>query len=322
MLAVVVLGFVALNVVAFGHARAMLRFARVGWKTKNPEDLRGLEKLKVLLIGVRVPKPVDDRTPDQLGLSYERHTIAVDARVTLGAWLIPHPHPKGGVILFHGFTAVKSQLLLEAAAFHARGYSALLVDFRGSGDSSERYTTVGYREADDVVAAIRYAAEKLGMHAPILYGRSMGACAVLRALALHDSAVTAVVLEGVFDRMLTTVKQRFLSMGVPPTPFAQLMVFWGGTMFGFWAFAHNPIAYAARCRARTCMLHGSEDPRATLAQAKTVFDALPGDKRFVVFPGAKHETLIEFDRARWDAAIDDLLGAPALRSELNAEQQR
>src|SRR5204862_2534004 len=121
--------------------------------------LNGLEKLKVLVIGVRVPKPVDDRTPDQLGLQYERVAIPVDARVTLGAWLIPHPQPKGGVILFHGFTAVKSQLLPEAAAFHARGYSALLVDFRGSGDSSERYTTVGYREADDVVAALRYAAD-------------------------------------------------------------------------------------------------------------------------------------------------------------------
>jgi alpha-beta hydrolase superfamily lysophospholipase len=322
VLAVVVLGFVALNVVAFGHARAMLRFARVGRQTKNPEDLSPLETLKVLLIGVRVAKPTDSRTPEQLGLPFERHSIPVDGRITLGAWLIPHARPKGGVILFHGFTDVKSQLLLEAAAFHARGFSALLVDFRGSGDSSERYTTVGYLEADDVVAAIRYAGDRLGMHAPILYGRSMGACAVLRALALHDCAVSAIVLEGVFDRMLTTVKQRFMSMGVPTTPFAQLLVFWGGLMFGFWAFAHNPIAYAARCRVRALMLHGSEDPRATLAQAKTVFDALAGEKRFVVFPGAKHESLIEFDRARWDAAIDQLLAEGSSRSDLDAEQQR
>jgi len=33
--------------------------------------------------------------------------------------------------------------------------SVLLVDFRGSGDSSEAYTTIGFDEAKDVAAVMR-----------------------------------------------------------------------------------------------------------------------------------------------------------------------
>jgi hypothetical protein len=211
------------------------------------------------------------------------------------------------VLLFHGYTASKTSLLLEAAAFHARGYSALLVDFRGSADSSESYTTVGYREADDVRAAVRYAASVLELTMPLLYARSMGAAAVLRAVALHELPVRGLVLEGVFDRMLTTVKQRFYAMGIPATPFAHLLVLWGGVQFGFWGFGHNPVAYATRCRIPVLMLHGAHDPRATLAHARAVFAALAGDKRLCEFDDAKHEQLPLADRARWDAALDRFL---------------
>jgi hypothetical protein len=55
------------------------------------------------------------------------------------------------------------------------------------------------------------------------------------------------------------------------------------------------------------MLHGEDDPRATLAQARSVFEALAGPKLFHAFPAAGHEALRAVDRARWDRAIDELL---------------
>jgi pimeloyl-ACP methyl ester carboxylesterase len=182
----------------------------------------------------------------------------------------------------------------------------LLVDFRGSADSSASYTTVGYTEATDVRAAIDYARAELGFTQPLVYARSMGGAAVLRAAALSALPVRALIIEGVFDTMLNTVKQRFYSMGVPATPFAQLLVLWGGVQHGFWAFDHNPVAYARACALPVLMLHGEDDPRATLAQARSVFDALAGPKLFYAFPIAKHEPLAAVDRARWDAAIDEL----------------
>lgn len=297
-------GILAVNALAFGHARALLQFSASGTRTKNPEDLSLRERAWVLLTGTTVPKPADAHTPASLGLSFEQRTIDVGNGIRLGAWWIPQAQAEHGVILFHGFAASKGQVLDEAAAFHARGLSVLVVDFRGSGESSESYTTIGYVEADDVIAAVRYAENELGLHRPLLYGFSMGAAAVLRACALGLPQVRGVIIQGVFDRMLSTVEQRFVSMGVPATPFAQLLVLWGGVQGGFWGFSHNPADYARSCRAPVLMLHGSDDPRATLAQATHVFEAVPGDKQLVVFPQAGHEPLRAHDRARWDEAVD------------------
>ncbi len=321
MLAAVVFVLLALNAIAYWHARALLRFEAAGTKTKDPEQLSTLEKLGVLVMGAHVPKPTDARTPSAHGLAYESHMITVGARVKLGAWWIPsaaQAEPGAGagapprtVIFFHGFIDSKAQLLDEALAFHTRGFAALMVDFRGSGDSSERYTTVGHDEADDVLAAVRYTSKRLGVPAPVLYGCSMGAAAVLRAftLGLRSDEVSGVVLEGVFDRMLGTVKARFHIMHLPASPFAELLVLWGGVQSGFWGFGHNPVDYAPSCHVRALMLHGGADQSATLPQAEHVYEALAGDKTLCVFPGAQHEPLLAYDAKRWNDAIDKWLAA-------------
>jgi alpha-beta hydrolase superfamily lysophospholipase len=298
---------IAANAVAFMHARAMLRFSGNAEKSKNPEQLSRAEMLRILVLGISNPRPADREDPAAHGLPFEQRVISADAGITLGAWLVPHSAPVGHVVMFHGYTASKGTLLLEAKAFQERGYAALLVDFRGSADSSEAYTSVGYHEADDVRAALEYARRDLGWHQAIVYGRSMGAAAVLRAISLYALPVRALIIEGVFDRMLSTVKQRFDAMGIPATPFAHLLVLWGGAQHGFWGFAHNPRAYARNCQLPTLMLHGSEDPRATIAQARTVLDALRGPKTLCEFVGAGHEQLPLADRARWDGAVDGLL---------------
>src|ERR1051326_57080 len=69
----------------------------------------------------------------------------------------------------------KSGTILEARAFLEMGFAVLMVDFRGSGESSESYTTVGFLEAEDVAVSVAYAREELHQAKVILYGQSMGA---------------------------------------------------------------------------------------------------------------------------------------------------
>ena len=76
--------------------------------------------------------------------------------------------------LFHGYTSSKSHLTYEAGYFRHLGYNVLLVDQAGNGNSAGFRTTVGYREADDVVAAVRYLRTQRPTDSLILYGVSMG----------------------------------------------------------------------------------------------------------------------------------------------------
>src|SRR5262249_1798820 len=95
------------------------------------------------------------------------------------------------------------------------GYSTFLVDFRGSGGSGGNVTTIGVSEAEDVASAWEYARKLTPGQPVVLFGQSMGAAAVLRALSLRTAEPAAVVLECPFDRLLSTVENRFTSMGLP-----------------------------------------------------------------------------------------------------------
>jgi hypothetical protein len=69
------LAMAALNVVAYRHAYALTHFTPGGTRTSRPESLSFSEKLRVLTVGPPVPKPVNHRSPRDLGLEYERHVF-------------------------------------------------------------------------------------------------------------------------------------------------------------------------------------------------------------------------------------------------------
>ncbi len=295
------------NLLAYRHAHAMLHFAQAGERTRPPEALSRWQKLKILLNGVTIPKPQNLTTPANFNLPFETHYMKVAKNITLEAWYIPHPRPKGIVVMFHGYAAAKSSLLPEAQTWRELGYAAFLVDFRGSGGSSGNTTGIGYTEADDVAAAVEYVRPISAEYPLILYGQSMGGAAILRATAIYRITVDALIIEAVFDKMLSTVQYRFAAMGWPAFPAAPLLIFWGGIHMGYNGFHHNPLEYAAAVSCPTLLLHGADDPRATLAQAQAVFQNLGGPKQFEIFAGVKHESYLAARPEQWKRVVAQFL---------------
>lgn len=298
---------IGLNVLAYRHASAMMHFTRSGIRTRGPETLTTPEKIKVLFSGVEIPRPESSLSPTVLGSECRSVTLDVTNGVTLGAWYRPNQGDGPLVILFHGYTSEKTGTLPEAKAFLEMGASVLLVDFRGSGDSSESYTTIGYKEAEDVAAAVRYARNHLKYSRVVLYGQSMGGVAVLRAVHSGDIRPEAIIVEAVFDTMLNTVRHRFQAMGVPSFPAAQLLVLWGGRQAGFNGFNHNPVEYARSVKCPILFLHGSADPRARLDEARRVYGAVPGAKHFEEFSGIGHESAALRIPEQWNAVVSEFL---------------
>jgi pimeloyl-ACP methyl ester carboxylesterase len=300
-------GFVLLNVLAYRHAYAMMHFEAGKPWTGMPESLNVVQKLEVLLWGVNIPRPYSDIPVNVLGKEAKSLQIGGDGNVKLGAWYCPGPVNSPLVILFHGYTGEKSGALAQAKVFLQLGCSVLLVDFRGSGDSSETYTTIGYVEADDVAAAVRYAQRNLSPPKVILYGVSMGGAAVLRAVAACGIKPDAIIVEAVFDRLLNTVRHRFEAMKTPSFPSADLLIFWGGMQNGFDGFKLNPVDYARSVKCPILFLHGTADPRAHVEEARRVFDAVPGRKQLNEFPGVEHVSIVTRFPGEWKQTVGDFL---------------
>jgi len=299
-------GFVLLNAFAYLHARSMTRFAVGGTRTGRPEDLGWFEKAKVLVAGVTVRRPENGDAPDLLGVAPEKHTFLSTDGTRLEGRLYRRPGILALAVLFHGYGAAKGSLCEEAREFMRLGWDVLLVDFRGSGGSDGRDTTIGFREALDVAAAIEYGRKTTGATTCVLYGRSMGAAAILRAIAHEGVRADGIIIESVFDTLRSTAANRFAAMGLPTFPAADLLVVWGGVRLGYNGFRHNPVEYAERVTCPALVLHGRNDPRARLEEGEAVFARLGGAKTIARLK-AGHTPLLAQDPEAWRAAVETFL---------------
>jgi len=295
--------FAGLNLMAYRHVRAMFTYAPGGDRTPKPEFLSFAGKIRLLINGVNIPRPEVDVPPSALAVDAVPVTIHLADRSWISAWYCGRGADAPLVILFHGYAACKAYQLREARAFLAMGCSVLMVDFRGSGGSSGSDTTIGYREADDVAAVVQYARGHFVFSKLVLFGQSMGAAAVLRAIHHDGIRPDAVIIEAVFDTMLNTVRNRFRIMKVPSFPSAELLVFWGGVQKHFNAFENCPVRYAVRVTCPALFMHGVDDPRARVADARRVYDAVPGRKQFVEFPATGHESYVARYPSQWTDTV-------------------
>lgn len=293
--------FCLLNLLVFRHAWRFTHFVEGGQKTAGPEALGTAQKLWIVVDGVRVPRPVVDRKPEDVGLVLKEERIgAVSTWTGRGSRALT-------VALFHGYGATKADLLDEAKEFSQHGASVVLVDFPGSGDSPGNTTTLGWTEAAVVQSVTDNIRQKHPSDALLLYGKSMGSAAILRAVSQYPIQADGLILENPFDRLLTTVGHRFESMGLPAFPGASLLVFWGSLQMGFNGFSHNPVEYAQTINIPTMLLTGEADPRVKVAEVQAIADALVGPSFMQVFPGAGHVGLLHADANMWNGVVGGFL---------------
>ncbi|MCW5558862.1 MAG: alpha/beta fold hydrolase [Verrucomicrobiae bacterium] len=293
--------------VAFRHAWAMSHFSPAGTRTPRPEDLGLWQRIRVLIGGVSLPRPENTRTPESLGLPFEAIRFPSSAGMDLEAWRIRAAGPGPVVLLFSGYGGSKDGLLPVAAEFHRWGAEVWLVDFRGCGGSSGAITSIGFHEADDVaasVATVRKAAEGRPM---ILFGTSMGAAAVLRAVHVNGVQPDGLILECPFDRLLSTAANRFRLMKLPAFPLAHTLVFWGGVQLGFNGFSHNPVDYARSVKCPALLLQGDQDARVTWEQAEGIGRHLGSQGRLVRLAGVRHESYLAARPEQWRAEVGGFL---------------
>lgn len=265
-------------------------------------------------LGIGVPKPRNDRTPSDRGLPYTTAIVPTSQSERLEIWEIPAQtsNYRGSVLLFPGNLGTKSsQLLAPAQSFVKLGFDAVLVDFRGVGGSSGNTTTLGIREAKDVVALFNYLKtkhEKEGNNTPIvLYGVSMGSAAILRAISLDGIEPNAIILELPFTRLIDAIESRLRFHGIPTFPTAPLLIFWAGIQHGFNGFSHNPIDFAKDVKCPTLVIHGKQDKWMKVDEIETLVGNIPRSKQLVVSPNAGHHQLIGVDRPLWNSTIDQFL---------------
>lgn len=288
---------VLINTIAFFHAYKFTHFSNAAGNEKSKKANGVMGKLQVLLTGVDHEKPAARRKP-QTAFT----TVRLQSNKRLEGWWMPVGGAKGSVVLLHGYGSEKSALLPNAAQFRQMGFNTFLLDFMGSGGSEGLATTIGFKEAEQVKTAVAYLAQR-GEKNIVLYGTSMGAVAIMKAVAEERLPVRAVILECPFGTLLQTAQNRFAEMGIPHFPMANLLVFWGGVQNGYNAFAHRPVDYAKNITLPTLLLYGARDKKVRRKETSAIFNNLAGPKWLVIFPQAGHENYVLDFEKEWRRAV-------------------
>lgn len=228
--------------------------------------------------------------------AYENVSFQTSDGLTLRGWYVP---PKNGavVIFAHGRNGNRIVWLPEAHLLFQRGYGVLLFDLRNSGNSEGDITTLGALESQDVLAAMDYVKTRESKQTRMgLVGHSMGTAAALLAAAQSPDAaciVTISAFTGLEDNIADGTKAL---TGLPPFPFAPLVVFWGEIITGQSIQAVRPIDVLPQIAPRPILfIHGEKDQVVPVRNAHELYEAYTGPKDLYLLPNAGHGDF-------WDAA--------------------
>jgi uncharacterized protein len=163
----------------------------------------------------RIVKP--QRTGSEINMdSFPGKPDALDFSVPeLGArhgWFFPGLRGAPTIVLCHGYGSSRGELLTLVSALQDHQYNVFVFDFAAHG-GIEGITTFGYREADEVRAAIDAVATRSDIDPARfgVWGYNLGAYAALRE-AENDHRIRAIVLDSVYD-----LPEQMVKIGVERT---------------------------------------------------------------------------------------------------------
>ncbi len=147
-----------------------------------------------------VPTTHITSTPETVGLTYESVTLTTTDGVELAAWYLPGTNG-AGLVVVHGAGSTRSDVLDQAAVLSRHGYSLVLIDARGHGDSGGRAMDFGWYGDLDITAGTAYLASRPEVDPGRIgvVGFSMGGEEAIGAAAA-DPRIRAVVAEGATAR--------------------------------------------------------------------------------------------------------------------------
>jgi hypothetical protein len=223
------------------------------------------------------PSPIVETTPADFGLPYQDVwlLVAADSTERLHGWWIPATTRSIGVLLYlHGNGVNVGANVEHASRFHQLGFSVLLIDYRGYGQSAGNFPTEA-QVYEDAQAAWNYLTQvqRVPPAQIFLYGHSLGGAIAIDLAARHPDAA-GLIVQGTFTSMRDMVN-RTRHLKVFPIDLLLTQRF---DSLSKVRSLHMPVLF----------IHGSADQDVPANMSETLYAAAPDPRQLWIVPGAGH----------------------------------
>ncbi|HHT15712.1 MAG: alpha/beta hydrolase [Christensenellales bacterium] len=218
------------------------------------------------------------------------HLTSFDG-LKLTAAYIAHPNPRGGALVFPGWTDRKEYYYAEIKMLYDMGFSILCPDQRAMGESEGRYCTFGARERKDALGWLEIL-EKLTPQPHIVLGRSMGAAVSMLLSCDAGERIAACIEDCGYTSMEEEMRHfvRQTGQNIPPA-FESVFFFLARPMirlFGGDLRRADCLKELPDCKVPMLFIHGTADDFVPYYMMDKLYQAHGGKKRKLSVDGAEH----------------------------------
>lgn len=249
--------------------------------------------------------------PDAVDWPYEEMRIYTADGLELQGWFLKQSQPAPTILFMHGTSYNASDMWVteeRAVAFHdfMRGIRAnfLVFDYRGYGNNGGAATEEGtYTDAAAALAWL-YAREDVDPSQIFFYGFSLGT-GIASELAIREPSA-GLILRAPFTSVRNMAVGRY-----PRLRAAFLLAPWLPLT------NYDTLRKIRRYEGPLLVMHGDSDKTVPEYMGRQVFEAAPGPKRYVSFPGSGHsDVAASLVVPHITQFVDDVLSGSLLRDQL------
>ncbi|MDQ2868129.1 MAG: alpha/beta fold hydrolase [Verrucomicrobiota bacterium] len=190
----------------------------------------------------------------------------------------------------------------RAQFLHSAGYSVLLIDLRGTGETVGRHITMGWDERHDVEAAVDFIRAKNAPGKIGIVGTSLGGAAAL--LSMPPVRVDALVLEAVYPTIARATRNRLRPrLGSLEPITTSLLLSQIHFRLGITASALSPLDHIASANCPVFIIGGTKDRNTTIEDTRMLFAAARAPKKLWLIDGAAHVDFHRFAREEYEGRV-------------------
>jgi fermentation-respiration switch protein FrsA (DUF1100 family) len=232
-------------------------------------------------------------TPTSFGVSFQDLEITAAGGVRLQAWYMPTEDPLGEVLVCHGNAGSIADRIDLAQAFHQLGWSVLLFDYRGYGNSTgspdEEGTYADAEAAFDALAELNGSPDSI-----VVYGESLGAAVAIELARRRTLA--AVIVESAFTSLP--------DVGAEAYPFLPVRM--------LARYRYDSRSKVRSLDAPLLLIHSPADETVPVAHAHSLLEAA-GESCKLLLTAGGHNDRGWRSRPEWRTKVEDFLESSTRR---------